>query len=137
MKPSRRSFFFLQVPAIILICFAAVLVVHAQGAKQSTAESAIPDSDADHVKERSEWFFRGRLVRGKPSAELRRRAYSAKLQMRAQHSAALAANTRQWTGLALVGHMDAAGASAAGVRCQWQRHAGLSPGVGARDQRRD
>jgi hypothetical protein len=66
-------------------------MVEAQGAKQTVPQSAIPDSDADHVKERSEWFFRGRLVRGKASAELRRRAYQAKLQMRAQHSAALAA----------------------------------------------
>ncbi len=90
MKPSRRSFFFLPVPAIILICFAAVLVVHAQGAKQSTAETSIPDSDADHVKQRSEWFLRGRRIRGKATAELRRRAYQAKLQLRVQHAAALA-----------------------------------------------
>ena len=50
--------------------------------------NSIPDADADHVKERNEWFFRGRLVHGKPSAELRRRAYQAKLQMRAQRAAA-------------------------------------------------
>jgi len=51
------------------------LIVQAQGAKQNVQENPIPDSDADHIKERNEWFFRGRLVRGKPSAELRRRAY--------------------------------------------------------------
>ncbi len=63
----------------------------AQGAKQTVPETPVADSDADHVKERSEWFFRGRLVHGKVSAELRRRAYKAKLQLRAQHTAALAA----------------------------------------------
>ena len=53
-------------------------------------ENPISDADGDHVKERSEWFFRGRLVRGKSSAELRRRAFKAKLQMRAQRSSAFA-----------------------------------------------
>jgi hypothetical protein len=89
MKPVRRSFLSWQLAALFLICFAAVAIVHAQGAKQTMPETPIPDSDADHVKERNEWFFRGRLVHGKPSAELRRRAYSAKLQMRA-HAAAVA-----------------------------------------------
>lgn len=89
--PRGRPLFFLRVPAIILICCAAVSITGAQGAKQSVPQSSIPDSDADHVKERSEWFFRGRLVRGKPSAELRRRAYQAKLKMRAQHAAVAAA----------------------------------------------
>ncbi len=88
---SRRSVFSLRIPAFLLISLALVSIARAQGAKQTVPESPIPDSDADHVKERSQWFFRGRLVRGKPSAELRRRAYEAKLQMRAQHAAALAA----------------------------------------------
>jgi hypothetical protein len=47
-------------------------------------------SDNDHEKDGDAWFFRGRVIRGKPSAELRRRAYQAKLQMRAQKAAALA-----------------------------------------------
>jgi hypothetical protein len=42
------------------------------------------------VKERDEWFFRGRLIRGKPSAELRRRAYQAKMRLRALRSTSLA-----------------------------------------------
>jgi hypothetical protein len=66
-------------------------MVQAQGAKQAVPQNPIPDSDADHIRERNEWFFRGRLVPGKPSAELRRRAYQVKLRMRAQHAAALAA----------------------------------------------
>jgi hypothetical protein len=90
IMPSCRSVLSWRVPVLILICFAAVSIAQAQGAKQTVPETVIRDSDADHVKERNEWFFRGRLVHGKPSDELRRRAYQAKLQLRAQHSAALA-----------------------------------------------
>lgn len=53
--------------------------------------SASNDDDGDHVERRNQWFYRGRIVAGKQSAELRRRAYLAKLRMRAQHAAALAA----------------------------------------------
>jgi hypothetical protein len=88
---SGRVLSVLRVAVFILICFGRASFVEAQGAKQTVPEGPIPDSDGDHVKERNEWFFRGRLVRGKASAELRRRAYQAKLQMRAQHAAALAA----------------------------------------------
>ncbi|HEV2689627.1 MAG TPA: hypothetical protein VGV35_13785, partial [Bryobacteraceae bacterium] len=80
----------LRVLALALSCFSAVSVVQAQGAKQTVPQNRVPDSDADHIKERNEWFFRGRLVHGMPSAELRRRAYQAKLQMRARHATALA-----------------------------------------------
>lgn len=66
-------------------------MVLAQGAKQAVPEKSIPDSDADHIEQRNQWFYRGRIIPGKSSAELRRRAYQAKLQMRAQHAAALAA----------------------------------------------
>ena len=76
--------------ALILVCFVAASNVKGQDTKPSP-QTAIPDSETDHVKERNEWFFRGRIVRGKPSAELRRRAFQAKLQMRAQRAAALAA----------------------------------------------
>ncbi|MFZ0806941.1 MAG: hypothetical protein WAN03_12185, partial [Candidatus Sulfotelmatobacter sp.] len=71
-------------------CFLAVPTVQAQGAK-AVPETHIRDRDADHVKERSEWFLRGRVVPGKSSAELRQRAIQTKLQMRAQGAAALAA----------------------------------------------
>jgi hypothetical protein len=89
--PRGRFLFSFRVPAFILISLVLGSIARAQGAKQAVPESPIRDSDADHVKERSAWFFRGRLVRGKPSAELRRRAYEAKLQMRAQRAAAFAA----------------------------------------------
>ena len=64
--------------------------MHAQGAKQTVPEAPVVDSDRDHVKERNEWFYRGRVVRGLPSAELRRRAFVAKLRLRAQRAEALA-----------------------------------------------
>jgi len=99
MMPSRRSLFLFRVSVLILICLAYVSIAKAQGAKQAVPETAIPDSDADHVKERNEWFFRGRLVHGKPTAELRRRAYQAKLQLRAHHAAALAAYSNGQTSL--------------------------------------
>jgi hypothetical protein len=80
----------LRALALALSCCSAVSVVQAQGAKQNVPQNRVPDSDADHIKERNEWFFRGRLVHGMPSAALRGRAYQAKLQMRARHAAALA-----------------------------------------------
>ena len=90
----RNSFRRLQVLALVLSCCSAVSIVQAQGAKQTTPQNPIPDSDGDHTKERNEWFYRGRLVRGQPSAELRRQAYQGKLQMRARHAAAMAATAR-------------------------------------------
>jgi hypothetical protein len=75
IMPSRRWFCWLQALALAAGCVSAVLSVQAQGAKQNVPQNPIPDSDADHIKARNEWFFRGRLVRGKPSAELRRRSY--------------------------------------------------------------
>ncbi len=88
-----RSFIGVLASILIVACFiaaSAVSTLLAQGAKQAVPETAIAGSDADHVKERDAWFFRGRVVAGKPSAELRRRAYQTKLRMRAQHAAALA-----------------------------------------------
>ncbi|HET9410002.1 MAG TPA: sialidase family protein [Candidatus Sulfotelmatobacter sp.] len=69
----------------------------AQGAKQSIPESPIADKDADHVRERSAWFLRGRIIPGKPSAELRRRAFEIKMQMRTQRAAFLAATSSAQT----------------------------------------
>ncbi len=74
--------------ALILLSCITVSNAKAQGAKQRVPQDPIPDADADHVEQRNEWFFRGRIVPGKPTAEFRRRAYQAKLQMRAQHAAA-------------------------------------------------
>ena len=68
-----------------LLPFCLLLIAGAQGARQTLPETPIADADADHVQERAEWFRRGRVgvVPGKSSAELRHRAYRAKMQARA------------------------------------------------------
>ncbi len=63
-------------------------ILFGQGAKRTVPQAPSSDPDADHIKERNEWFYRGRVVRGQPSAELRRRAYQAKLRLRAQRAVA-------------------------------------------------
>jgi hypothetical protein len=68
---------------LAVLPFLLFSIAHAQGAKKTAPESPIADADADHVQERSEWFLRGRVVPGKSSAELRHRAYQAKMQARA------------------------------------------------------
>ena len=71
---------------LIPICFAAVALLQAQVAKQSVPENPISDADGITSKSATNGFFRGRLLPGKSSAELRRRAFKAKLSMRAQHA---------------------------------------------------
>jgi len=86
---TRRFYYFVRAIFLFVSCLAPVLLLEAQGGKQTLPGVPLIDSDADHVKQRDEWFFRGRVIRGKPSAELRRRAYQAKMQLRALRSAAL------------------------------------------------
>jgi hypothetical protein len=73
---------------VIASCFAILPLSFGQGAKRSESEASVSDPDGDHIKERNEWFFRGRIVPGLPTAELRRRAYQAKLQLRARRAMA-------------------------------------------------
>ena len=68
---------------LALLPFFLLSIAHAQGAKKTAPETPIADADADHEEQRSEWFLRGRIVPGKSSAELRHRAYEAKMQARA------------------------------------------------------
>jgi len=81
--PRRRS---LSIRACLLVlsCFSAISNAYAEGAKQTVLGIPIASADRDHVKERSAWFLRGRVVPTKPSAELRRRAYEKKMQLRSQ-----------------------------------------------------
>jgi hypothetical protein len=79
----------LRIPG--LICCAAVSIVQGQG-RSTFPKTPIPDSDL--IKECSESFFRGRIAGGRSSAELRCKAYQAKLPMRAQPAAASAAQAR-------------------------------------------
>ncbi len=62
-----RSFIrFFAFIVFILICGLTGSIALGQGAKQKLPDATIPDSDADHVQQRNEWFFRGRLVPRKP-----------------------------------------------------------------------
>src|SRR5438270_2350768 len=92
----RSSHLLLRIPSLALMCLAFASLGHislaqAQGTKQSPRVNNVVDSDGDHVQERNRWFFRGRLVKGKNSADLRRRAYLEKIKMRAQRAAAIKA----------------------------------------------
>ncbi|HLW85872.1 MAG TPA: fibronectin type III domain-containing protein [Candidatus Sulfotelmatobacter sp.] len=79
----------LRVSILALSCFFAATVTQAQGAKQNVPQTPIPAADADHQQERNAWFLRGRVIPGKNSAELRRRAYQAKMQSRKARSTTL------------------------------------------------
>jgi hypothetical protein len=68
---------------LTLLPFSLLSVAQAQGAKKTAPETPIADADADHVQQRAEWFLRGRVAPGKSSADLRHRAYQAKMQARA------------------------------------------------------
>src|ERR1700685_994804 len=64
---------------------------HGQGAKHFAAKPSAADADSDREKERAAWFYRGRIVPGKNSAELRRRAYRSKIEMRMRRAEVAAA----------------------------------------------
>ncbi|MGB6477074.1 MAG: hypothetical protein WBF04_23725 [Candidatus Sulfotelmatobacter sp.] len=84
---SRRTLLhcvFFRVSIFALGCFVycvAISMAHAQHATPNR-ESSIPRTDVSHERERNAWFLRGRVIPGKNSAELRRRAYQAKMQKR-------------------------------------------------------
>jgi hypothetical protein len=71
------------VRASLFALFSLASIAHAQGAKKTAPETPVADAEADHEQQRSQWFLRGRVVPGKSSAELRHRAYLAKMQARA------------------------------------------------------
>src|SRR3984957_8442873 len=75
---SRR---FTRCSIFLLSCILASFA-HGQGAKQSPSAPRVAGVDPDHEKERDAWFYRGRIVPGKNSAELRRRAHRTKMEMR-------------------------------------------------------
>jgi hypothetical protein len=72
--------FLRRAASFVFICFGFQLLAIGQNAMQVAARPNVPASD--HSKERDQWFYRGRLVRGRTAAELRRRAYQQKLIMR-------------------------------------------------------
>jgi uncharacterized membrane protein len=78
---------FARASLFALLPFSLLFTASAQGAKKTLPESPIADADTDHVKERAEWFLRGRVVSGKSAAELRHRAYQTKMEARASRLA--------------------------------------------------
>ncbi len=83
----------LRASLLALLAFSLPTIAQAQGAKTTKTETPGGKADADHEKERAEWFLRGRLVPGKSAAELRHRAYQTKILARsARVSRSLAAH---------------------------------------------
>ena len=104
---NRPSFSRIVRAACLAFLSSPLFLAHAQDARKTTSSPA-PIGDNDHVRERSEWFLRGRAVPGKSSAEQRLRAYKTKMQARAlrqrlggatQSSLQSATSSATWTPL--------------------------------------
>lgn len=81
----RRGRFLRSMQGVVIACmFFSAVFLPGQEENKINPRSPASDSDRDHIKERDEWFYRGRIVRGLPTAELRRRAYQRKLALRAE-----------------------------------------------------
>ncbi len=95
----------LRASLIAFLPFFLFSLALAQGAKVTAPATPIADADDDHEQERAEWFMRGRVIPGKSAAELRHRAYQAKMQARADRLAraqathAKPASSGTWTPL--------------------------------------
>ena len=70
---------------LLALIFSGVLL--AQSSDNNQSVPGAPSRNADRVRERNEWFSRGRIVPGLASAELKHRAYQAKMKMRAPSAA--------------------------------------------------
>jgi hypothetical protein len=71
-----------------MVVISALSLARAQPPQQKSADGTIPPSSKDLPRKSSEWFYRGRTLRGQPAAGLRRRAYEAKMQMQQRRAAA-------------------------------------------------
>ena len=69
-----HAFSLLSLPLVLMS------TAQAQGAKKNGTTTSVTDDD--HEQERAEWFLHGRTIPGKSTAELRHRAYQAKMQAR-------------------------------------------------------
>ena len=96
----------LRASSLLLLPLLAASTAQAQGAKKNVPTTSV--ADTDHEQERAEWFLHGRTIPGKSAAELRHRAYQAKMQARtarlaldraAQPGAQPATPTSGWTPL--------------------------------------
>ena len=107
---------------LALLPFYLVSGAQAQGARKTVPERPIAGADRDHVEERTRWFLHGRVIPGKPAAELRRRAYQAKMQARRDRGAfahtvrpaSQAASNNDWTPLGPVPLASNASGSSSG-----------------------
>jgi hypothetical protein len=105
---SRRTllhWIFFRVSILALSCFvyfAATSIAQVHEAKKTVRENSLP-ADVDHEQERSAWFLHGRVIPGKNSAELRRRAYQAKLQKRDARAATARTLPRRAAGSVMPG----------------------------------
>ena len=70
----------LRASSLLLLPLLAASTAQAQGAKKNVPTTSV--ADTDHEQERAEWFLHGRTIPGKSAAELRHRAYQAKMQAR-------------------------------------------------------
>jgi hypothetical protein len=82
-----RRMFRVVLLALSLFFLISVFYAEDQGDNKNGATPASA-SDADHEEQRSAWFLRGRVVPGKSAAELRHRAYRAKMQARGSRARA-------------------------------------------------
>ena len=73
---------------LLVLIFPGVLLAQSAENNQNVPGAPTRHADREHGRERSEWFSRGRMVPGLASAELRQRAYQAKMKMRAAPMAA-------------------------------------------------
>jgi len=90
----------LRASLLLLLPFSLFSIAQAQSARKTAPETPVADADAAHEKERSEWFLRGRVIPGKSSAELRYRAYQAKMQARSARLARALAHPDSQSSLA-------------------------------------
>ena len=100
-------------------------IAQAQAARKTVPETSISDAHADPEAKRAEWFLRGRIVPGKSSAELRRRAYQAKMQARAARGRPRSCKLAAANGLR---RMDLPGPRPAGLGRYRHRISELQPG---------
>ncbi|MGA8430216.1 MAG: hypothetical protein WB729_10375 [Candidatus Sulfotelmatobacter sp.] len=74
---------------LLLLCFYLVSSqAESQEAKYADTGIRAANPPANHTKERDAWFYRGRVVPGANSAELRHRAFQAKMELRKRRAAA-------------------------------------------------
>ena len=88
----------------LVIFFSVLISVFCLAQAQDSKHVATGKSRVEIAKRANEWFYRGRVVRGQSSADLRRRAYQKKLQMRGERANLQAAgqgslSTGTWTPL--------------------------------------